>query len=77
MADEITLNKGTWAQIRDYFGEVRTEMKRVTWPGKQETYGMTVLVIATTFAFGLFFLITDHLFYALVHDLLKFLMHRA
>ncbi len=77
MADEITLKKGTWTQIRDYFGEVRTEMKRVTWPGKQETYGTTVLVIATTFAFGLFFFICDHVFSALVSDLLKFLLHRA
>jgi preprotein translocase subunit SecE len=77
MADEVTLNKGTWNQIRDYFGEVRTEMKRVTWPSKQETYGMTVMVIATTFAFGLFFFITDRVFSALVKDLLDFLMHRA
>jgi preprotein translocase subunit SecE len=77
MADEITLNRRTWTQIRDYFGEVRTEMKKVTWPSKQETYGTTVLVIATTFAFGFFFFVCDHIFSALVADLLKYLLHRS
>ena len=51
MADEIGVSKNYWRQLRDYFGEVRGEMKRVTWPGKQEIYGTTVMVILTTFLF--------------------------
>ena len=46
----------------EYIGEVRGEMKRVTWTGRQEVYGTTVVVIITVFVFGLFFFLVDALF---------------
>ena len=42
-----------------YVGEVRGEMRRVTWPGRQEVYGTTVVVIITVFVFGLYFFLVD------------------
>ncbi len=44
-----------WQQFRQYASEVKIETKRVTWPGKQEIYGTTVMVILTTFLFGIYF----------------------
>jgi preprotein translocase subunit SecE len=77
MAEEITIQKSWWQRTRDYFGDVRVEMKRVTWPSKQEIYGTTVMVIATTFAFGFYFWICDSVFSVLVRRLLNWLGHRA
>ncbi|MGH9359702.1 MAG: preprotein translocase subunit SecE [Terriglobia bacterium] len=77
MADEITIQNGTWQRLRDYYHEVRIEMKRVTWPGKQEVYGTTIMVLITTFAFALFFWLCDQTFSHLVSRLLTYLLHRA
>jgi preprotein translocase subunit SecE len=77
MAEEITIQRNWWQRTREYFGDVRVEMKRVTWPGKQEIYGTTVMVIATTFAFGFYFWICDSVFAAAVRRLLDWLAHKA
>lgn len=71
MADEIGISRNSLQRLRAYFGEVRTEMKRVTWPNKQEIYGITVMVILTTFIFGAYFYATDHIFSLLVGSILK------
>ena len=71
MAEEIGNSKNFLEQARTYFSEVRTEMKRVTWPNKQEIYGITVMVILTTFIFGAYFYATDHLFSYIVGRILK------
>jgi len=49
-----------------YITDVRAEMKRVTWPGKQEVYSTTVMVIITTFLFGFYFMICDEAFRRLI-----------
>ncbi|MFB3923784.1 MAG: preprotein translocase subunit SecE [Terriglobia bacterium] len=76
MAEEIGIPKNFLQRLRDYFTEVRGEMKRVTWPGKQEIYGTTLMVILTTFLFGFYFWITDHAFSALVGRVLKYFLGR-
>ena len=77
MADEITIEKSFWKQTREYFADVRAEMKRVTWPAKQEIYGTTVMVIATTFAFAFYFWACDAIFQNLVARLLGWFAHRS
>ncbi len=77
MADEISIQGGTWQRLRDYYREIRVEMRRVTWPGKQEVYGTTVMVLITTFAFAFFFWICDETFSHLVLKVLDYLSHRA
>jgi len=71
MAEEITINKGFWKETRDYFGDVRAEMKRVTWPGRMEIQGTTAMVIITTFLFGFYFWICDSVFQVAVGRLLN------
>jgi len=77
MADEITLRQNQWRQLREYFDAVRVEMKRVTWPGKQEVYGTTVMVIITTFGFAFYFWICDQVFSQLITRILKGLSGRG
>ncbi len=75
MADEITLQKNYWKQVRGYFEGVRTEMKRVTWPGRQEVYGTTVMVILSTFLFAAYFALCDYGFRGLVQRVLDMFLH--
>jgi len=69
--------KGLWQRLKQYVYEVRTETKRVTWPGKQEIYGTTVKVILTTFLFGIYFYFCDLVFSHGVHNLLNYFLHRG
>jgi preprotein translocase subunit SecE len=41
-------------ELKTFFAEVRSELKKVTWPSKQEVYATTTVVIATTFFFGFY-----------------------
>ncbi len=69
--------RGVWQRFRQYTYEVRTETKRVTWPGKQEIYGTTIMVILTTFLFGIYFWGCDEIFQNVVSHALKYFMHRG
>ncbi|MGQ0733497.1 MAG: preprotein translocase subunit SecE [Acidobacteriota bacterium] len=45
---------GWWHRSGEFVGEVRNEMKRVTWPTRKEVYATTVVVILTSMFFGLY-----------------------
>jgi preprotein translocase subunit SecE len=45
---------GWWDRSRSFFTEVRSEMRRVTWPARREVYATTVVVILTSAFFGLY-----------------------
>jgi preprotein translocase subunit SecE len=72
MAVELETRKDSLTRLREYIAEVRAEMKRVTWPSKQEIYGTTVMVILTTFLFAFYFGLCDWLF---GHGIQKILNH--
>jgi preprotein translocase subunit SecE len=42
------------AELRTFFSEVKSELKKVTWPSKQEVYNTTIVVILTTVFFGFY-----------------------
>jgi preprotein translocase subunit SecE len=48
-------------RTRDYFNDLKLEMKRVTWPNRKQVEGTTVVVIFTIFAFAAFFAVVDTL----------------
>jgi preprotein translocase subunit SecE len=77
MAEELSIQKSSWNRLRDYVSDVRVEMKRVTWPSKQEIYGTTVMVILTTFLFGGYFAICDWVFRTLMTNILRYFLHRS
>ena len=44
-----------------FCGDVRTELKKVTWPSRKEVYGTTIVVIVTVFFFGMYLFVIDAL----------------
>jgi len=57
---------GWWSSSREFFTEVRNEMKRVTWPGRKEVYATTVVVILTSIFFGVYLWGVDMLLNTLI-----------
>jgi preprotein translocase subunit SecE len=41
-------------ELKTFFVEVRSELKKVTWPSRQEVYATTIVVILTTIFFGFY-----------------------
>jgi preprotein translocase subunit SecE len=46
-------------RIRTFLGEVRSELKRTTWPSRKEVWGTTTVVIVTVFIFAVFLFVVD------------------
>jgi preprotein translocase subunit SecE len=46
-------------RIKDYYNELRNEMKRVTWPKRKQVEGTTAVVLFTVFLFGVYFFVVD------------------
>jgi len=42
------------AELRTFFSEVKSELKKVTWPSREEVYSTTIVVILTTVFFGFY-----------------------
>jgi preprotein translocase subunit SecE len=43
-----------WTDARTFLSEVRTEMRRVTWPSRREVYATTLVVLLTAMFFGVY-----------------------
>ena len=48
-----------WTRARAFLIEVRSELKRTSWPSWIEVRGTTTVVIVTVFVFALFLWIVD------------------
>jgi len=62
MAEEISITQkavGWPAQVKEYVGELRLEMRRVTWPAWKQVRATTGVVIAAVFAFSAYFFVVD------------------
>jgi len=53
------LEKLKLEQIKRFFSDVRIEMRKVSWPGRKEVYGTTVVVIFAVFFFGVYLGLVD------------------
>ena len=69
MADE----KKNWLQAaKDYFNDLKLEMRRVSWPTKKQVQGTTAVVIFAVFAFAAYFWVVDGLLSRGVKAVLSF-----
>jgi preprotein translocase subunit SecE len=60
MAAELELKKNNWIEnTRSYLSDIRSEMKRVTWPNRDRVQSTTVVVIVSVFIFAAYFKIVD------------------
>ena len=51
--------KNSFKSLIDFIKDTRKELNNVSWPGRREVTGTTVVVIATVFFFGFFLFIVD------------------
>jgi preprotein translocase subunit SecE len=55
--------------VKNYFGELQTEMRRVTWPSWKQVRATTLVVIVAVFAFAAYFAVIDEIFLSLINKL--------
>jgi preprotein translocase subunit SecE len=61
--DNIGGKMTSWTgRTRDFLGDVRTEMRKVTTPAAKEVRATTTVVIITVFLFALYFYLVDGVF---------------
>jgi preprotein translocase subunit SecE len=53
--------KDWWKKSTEFFGEVRSEMRKVTFPTRDEVVGTTIVVVVTSFIFAAYLWIADFL----------------
>ena len=58
-------------KITKFFGEVRTEMSKVTWSSREELIYSAVIVLISMIAMAVFLGIVDFIFARLVHLFLR------
>jgi preprotein translocase subunit SecE len=58
-------------ELRTFLSEVKNELKKVTWPGRQEVITTTLVVIVTTVFFGFYLFAADLVFSRLLSLILK------
>ena len=51
--------KETPKNVAVFYGDVKTELRKVTWPSKKEVSGTTAVVIFTVFFFGAYLFVVD------------------
>ena len=48
-----------WNQAKTFLSEVRSEMRKVSFPSRDEVVGTTIVVIVTSFVFAVFLFLAD------------------
>lgn len=63
--------KDLWPKTKEFVEDVKSEMKKVSWPSRDEVFGTTTVVIIATFIFGFFLYAADVVFYKLIEQIYK------
>ena len=50
-----------WTKTKEFLSEVRTEMRKVSFPTRDEVVGTTIVVLVTSVIFGIFLFAADRL----------------
>jgi preprotein translocase subunit SecE len=48
-----------WTKAKEFLSEVRAEMRKVTFPSRDEVVGTTIVVLITSAVFAVFLFIAD------------------
>jgi len=56
---------------KNYFEDLRAEMRRVTWPSWKQVRSTTVVVIIAVFAFAAYFAVVDEICASLINKLMN------
>ena len=50
-----------WNKSKEFLGEVRSEMRKVTFPTRDEVVGTTIVVVVTSVIFAVYLWVADFL----------------
>jgi preprotein translocase subunit SecE len=64
---------GLYTRTADFLRDVRSEMRKVTTPSREEVRTTTVVVLVTVFAFAAYFYVVDAVLSRVVQSLLHWL----
>jgi preprotein translocase subunit SecE len=59
--------KQWWLTTREFWNDTRSEMKKVTWPGRQEVMSTTVVTLIATLIFAFYLWGCDVVFYQAIN----------
>ena len=62
--------KTLFKRIGDFLTEVKGELKKVTWPTKNDLIKTTVAVLISSFIFGVFLFIVDMIFSRIINSII-------
>jgi preprotein translocase subunit SecE len=66
-------NVADWPKAtKEYIGELKAEMRRVTWPSRKQVEATTAVVIFSVFAFAAYFAVVDAVLNRGVKTILQF-----
>jgi preprotein translocase subunit SecE len=72
-----TTNAVGWPQqARDYIDEVKSEMRRVTWPNWPQVRATTGVVIAAVFLFAAYFFVVDFVCRSIIDKIMNYFVSR-
>ena len=60
--------------ISRYIRETRGELRKVTWPSREESWRLTIIVVGVTALMALFFWVFDFAFSSAIQGLIKLLV---
>ncbi len=58
-------------RVKNYFEEMRMEMRRVTWPTWTQVRATTTVVIVSVFAFAAYFMVVDSIVERMVSSVFR------
>ena len=58
-------------RLKNYFEELQTEMRLVTWPSWKQVRATTGVVLVAVFAFGAYFMVVDNIVDRLIRKLFE------
>ena len=59
LKESFTKLGNKFREIWDFLKDTRKELNNVSWPGRQEVTGTTIVVIASVIFFGIFLYVVD------------------
>jgi len=64
---------GSWPeQTKSYINEVKSEMRRVSWPSWPQVRATTAVVIAATFLFAAYFFVVDNVVSTVINRIINY-----
>ncbi|GBG56011.1 preprotein translocase subunit SecE [bacterium BFN5] len=71
MAAQETAVQGSTSRWKKFFREVKAELKKVTWPNKQELISFTGIVFVSVIAVSVLIWLVDTLFNEILHLIIR------